>query len=426
MIARSGLVSAVFLAALSTWAALPGCGGTVTRTGETGGHALAGASGTSPAGGGRGGAAAGGGGLAPGAGGGSSLGGGCSVDPNDDDMDRDGYKRDVDCNDFQNRVNPGAFDVPGNGVDDDCDGGIDNGPGVGCDDESDVIALDAKEPEALGRAMGLCSRSLLNDPGRRWGISSVELWSLDGPWTAGRDHVQHAVQTTFGQFVPKQGRSMLMLTTGRARLAKQPGGVDGYPALDSPYGEQLPNGFPENDPICLAASSDPDITAWNAIALSVRMRVPTNAARFKWSARAITPESPTQMVCHGENSLFAAFKERYTGSPFAQNFARLPDGSLFSVDHLPWTYCDPETFTEGGRVYDFPCPAGSSMAASARPWWGAATDWQEFVVDVVAGQELELTLIVWGHGSGGRGAFGVFLDDFQWIAGKPADPLCSP
>jgi hypothetical protein len=43
------------------------------------------------------------------------------------DLDGDGYAYDVDCNDDRARVNPGARDVPGNGVDENCDG-VDAGP----------------------------------------------------------------------------------------------------------------------------------------------------------------------------------------------------------------------------------------------------------------------------------------------------------
>lgn len=398
-----------------------GCGGATTlEPGAPAGTGIAG------------GAGAGAGGDTAGAGaGGASTGGtstgGCSTDPNDSDVDGDGYPRGEDCDDTRKAVNPGAFDIPGNGMDDDCDGGIDNGAGMACDDANDIIPMDTNDPMAMARAMGICGK----DPGRTpvpsWGVWGVDLWGLYEPWSTKRYDLQHGVHTELGPtFLPKQGRSMLMLATGIARTQAQPGGTISYPSFypwGSPTGELLPNDFPEKDPICKAKYKD--TTAWDPIALHISLRVPTNAVKLRWSARAVIPEYVYDTVCAGQNHFFGAFEGKYAGSSGAVNLALLPDGSPFSVDHLPFVFCKPAAFEEQGRPYDFPCPKGSPDAGS-RPWAGSATDWIDLETNVVPGHDFELTLITWSHGDIGGRAFGVLLDDFQWIASPASSPACSP
>src|SRR5437868_128018 len=43
-----------------------------------------------------------------------------------DDCDNDGYPAGVDCNDTDPKIGPESYDFPGDGVDNDCDGTVDN------------------------------------------------------------------------------------------------------------------------------------------------------------------------------------------------------------------------------------------------------------------------------------------------------------
>jgi hypothetical protein len=56
------------------------------------------------------------------------------------DADGDGFCADVDCDDHDAAVHPGAAEVCGDGLDNDCDGVVDNGCGVTCAADTDCAA----------------------------------------------------------------------------------------------------------------------------------------------------------------------------------------------------------------------------------------------------------------------------------------------
>jgi hypothetical protein len=67
----------------------------------------------------------------------------CGVPPVDDDKDGDGYNASVDdCNDLNASINPGAIEICGNGVDENCDG-VDDSCGVPYDDDKDKDGYNA-------------------------------------------------------------------------------------------------------------------------------------------------------------------------------------------------------------------------------------------------------------------------------------------
>ena len=207
-------------------------------------------------------------------------------------------------------VNPGAFDVGGNALDDDCDGQIDNGV-LSCDGglaSNSGVALD------YAKAIDLCATTVENPPiaQKKWGVISANLFRANGAGTPAAN--SRAIRQGFGGNVgPLNGARIAVLSTGRAAAQAAPNNTN--PAWAAFQGGQdmgttspVPadwlaannNNFP-NAPGC----PDPQggTTAHDPVMLKVRVRVPTNAKSFNVSSYFYSSEYP-EWVCSAFNDFF--------------------------------------------------------------------------------------------------------------------------
>lgn len=105
---------------------------------------------------------------------------------------------------------PGNYDIPGNGCDDDADGVIDNG--AGCDDGLPFYG----SADDFAKTLGLCKRATgANDPG--WGVISAS-YTRGHASTAAPADGQHGILPTFGDVIKaREGKNLGILSTGWAR-----------------------------------------------------------------------------------------------------------------------------------------------------------------------------------------------------------------
>ncbi|MEJ7598536.1 MAG: choice-of-anchor L domain-containing protein [Kofleriaceae bacterium] len=214
-------------------------------------------------------------------------------------------------------VNEGAYDAPGNSVDDDCNGVIDDTVTV-CDQ---ALASNTQTASDFAKAIDLCQAATMAD--RRWGVIDAKISFSDGDGTP--DPRGHAVRPTFGPNVPAlAGTKLAILSTGAAaaegdRDPDYHSWVDGY-AHRIPNTSDFPRDFMElnndrlpNAPGC--PNVDSDEYANDVQMLTLRVRVPTNAKSFKFSTNFYSSEFP-EYTCSEYNDFFVALLDStYAGTP---------------------------------------------------------------------------------------------------------------
>src|SRR5262249_8115055 len=131
-------------------------------------------------------------------------------DPND--PDGDGFTTD-DCDEKSASINPGAVEIPGDGIDNDCNGKVDEAA-TDCDVG---LALASSDAFDFAKSIGLCDKAT----GRKWGVVSAALETSDG--SGAPLARQYGIQSAWGPSVSAQvGQTMAALSSGVARTPGQP------------------------------------------------------------------------------------------------------------------------------------------------------------------------------------------------------------
>ncbi|HEY3820349.1 MAG TPA: putative metal-binding motif-containing protein [Polyangiaceae bacterium] len=345
-----------------------------------------------------------------------SMGTGCQYD-DATDHDGDGFSgQDGDCNDCDPNTNPGAFDVPKDGIDEDCDGTPDNEP-TGCDTNA---VLDSTDPFNAALAIDLCRKTTETATGaqRTWGVVDASFIAPDGSDTCtgggtcttnANYTLGHGNLTKLGVNAPQNGGThMLSLSSGTGRDPTDPGyqSVSGF---DKGYTVGAAPGFPAPAPAC------PGVTTGqphDGAALRVVIRVPTNAQSFTFNTNFFSYEFPNYICSEYNDTFVVEMAPAPKGASTGGNIAFDQAGNPISVNNALLQACTPQT--AGGKM--FPCPLGASSLASTGFAGHAATGWLQTQVNVdpsLKGQDITIVFAVWDSGDGILDSTAL-VDNFVW------------
>ena len=332
------------------------------------------------------------------------------------DLDGDGWSvADGDCCDVPTGictrpelVNPGAYDDPTNGIDDDCDGIIDNPAPATCSTGT-VFGAPAG---LLAAAMDICQQTPASPPlsGRTWGLIEASLLSADGLGVP--NPVQVSVKTGFGaSIVPQTNATMAVLSTGTARDAADPGWISPTPGLadstnvvGAPAAWLAANGGMYFQFPCLR----PVNPVYDSVLLRLRIRVPTNAQGFSLRYRFFSSEYPS--TCNAYNDHFLCLVS--SGAP------GYPADRNILFDSLAHHVTGQTAFFEvcTGCVDG----SGELIGTGYDPADDAGTRWLASDAPVVPGEEITLDFYLWDCTDGLYDSLAL-LDNFHWQL-TPQDP----
>ncbi|WP_437329547.1 choice-of-anchor L domain-containing protein [Sorangium sp. So ce381] len=325
------------------------------------------------------------------------------------DEDGDGFTvEDGDCNDGDPNVNPGAVEVvitePDQSgavpepVDEDCDGVIDNAP-TACDRNIAPADFDAIHG---AHAIDLCAKASPGD--RKWGVLSAQYVRGDGSPAAPSPAV--GVLDSFGPNVrPQGGTRLLVLSSGRARIAQWPGACNADSCKNYGAGT-APPGFPQDNPAC-----SPSANINDDIALELVIRTPTNATGYEFAFKFYTFEYP-EFVCDAFNDQFVALATPAPPGSLNGNLSFDSVGNPVSVNISFFEVCKD-------------CPLGTDeLEGTGFGLWNdaGATGWLRTQAPVTGGEELKLRFMIFDTGDD-RLDSTALVDGFKWVANGGTVPL---
>ncbi len=376
----------------------------------------------------------------------------------------------ADCSIDPRLVNPGALELAGNGIDDNCNGLMDAADAVDGQPCDTGLTSNSTNATDYAKAFGIC-RTTVETPvslsQKTWGLISAKWLRADGSALSYAGAA--SIRPGFGaSIVPQEGQSLVVLSSGIAADATQTNpGPNGGPVANQsePHGSadevsiqtcSLPycisdwystpnpplkaaNALP-SAPACGASSADS--TASDSVMLVLRLRAPTNARSFSFKGYFLSDEYP-EFVCSTFNDQLVALVTTPGGTPspwpnpvdmnlmtYEKAGQKWPIGINVAAGTDLFSVCDSQTANPlcwDSDVSALSCSLGSGQLAgtgfeapSGGCTQGGGTKWLTTTGSVIPGGILELRIGVWDVGDHAYDSTAL-IDGFSWqtVVRKP-------
>jgi hypothetical protein len=339
------------------------------------------------------------------------------------------------CTTSPSLINPGAYEVPGNNVDDDCNAATpDVGGATTCSGAAKFAVVTAAD---LAQAMDICQTTTavpLLPQQKTWGLISTVQVFADGtiPSQSQLSNIQNwqsAVLTDFGPAVtPKVGATMAGISTGRMRDRLDagwvnPDGGSSFAANGNPPAAYLAahgGGLPVNGTNCLTGQPCVAGTGANdSVNLKLSIRTPTNAQSLSYQFKFYSAEFPEYQCTQFNDFYLALLTSTAAGIPADKNISFDGLGNVFSVNNGFFDVCAPSgcntcpdgvaelqcTGMEGGVL---PCQGAVGAAGI-----GGGSKWLTTDAPIVPGETITLELMTFDVGDTSWDTL-VLIDNFHW------------